>query len=99
MIHRSENGEVMDGEGNARSTARKKDMMAIDCEVLQMERAQMKNFPGREIPGAPIDEDCHKAWGGSTQSLLGAVTVLTVDITNRCNMMWRSVFMDANQVG
>jgi len=69
------------------------DMMAIDAKFLNWIE---QNFPGRDIP-AHNDEDLHKH--GSRTVLYGRGSVLTVDLTNRCNMMCDPCFMDANQVG
>src|SRR6201997_4951335 len=69
------------------------DMMAVDSKFLQWIEAQ---FPGRDIP-AHNDEDLHKH--GSSTVRYGRGSVLTVDLTNRCNMMCDPCFMDANQVG
>jgi len=69
------------------------DMMAIDSRFLDWIE---KQFPGRDIP-AHNDEDLHKH--GSSTVRYGRGSVLTVDLTNRCNMMCDPCFMDANQVG
>jgi 7,8-dihydro-6-hydroxymethylpterin dimethyltransferase len=69
------------------------DMMAIDSKFLSWIE---KNFPGRDIP-AHNDEDLHRH--GSSTVRYGRGSVLTVDLTNRCNMMCDPCFMDANQVG
>src|SRR6184192_304341 len=69
------------------------DMMAIDAKFLEWIE---KQFPGRDIP-AHNDEDLHKH--GSSTVRYGRGSVLTVDLTNRCNMMCDPCFMDANQVG
>src|SRR5881275_1981247 len=69
------------------------DMMAIDAKFLEWIERQ---FPGRDIP-AHNDEDLHKH--GSSTVRYGRGSVLTVDLTNRCNMMCDPCFMDANQVG
>jgi 7,8-dihydro-6-hydroxymethylpterin dimethyltransferase len=69
------------------------DMMAIDAKFLNWIE---QNFPGRDIP-AHNDEDMHKH--GSSTVRYGRGSVLTVDLTNRCNMMCDPCFMDANQVG
>src|SRR5258706_5044306 len=69
------------------------DMMAIDAKFLDHIE---KQFPGRDIP-ANNDEDLHKH--GSSTVRYGRGSVLTVDLTNRCNMMCDPCFMDANQVG
>ena len=69
------------------------DMMAIDSKFLQhIERM----FPGRDID-AHNDEKLHNH--GSSTVKYGRGAVLTVDLTNRCNMMCDPCFMDANQVG
>src|SRR5216684_2826884 len=69
------------------------DLMAVDSRFLSWIE---KNFPGRDIP-AHNDEDLHKH--GSSTVRYGRGSVLTVDLTNRCNMMCDPCFMDANQVG
>src|SRR3989475_175189 len=69
------------------------DMMAVDSKFLNWIE---QNFPGRDIP-AHNDEDLHKH--GSSTVRYGRGSVLTVDLTNRCNMMCDPCFMDANQVG
>ncbi len=69
------------------------DMMAVDVNFLSwIER----NFPGRDIR-AHNDEGLHNH--GSSSIKHGRGSVLTVDLTNRCNMMCDPCFMDANQVG
>src|SRR5436189_171752 len=55
-----------------------------------------KNFPGRDIP-SHNDEGLHNH--GTSTIKHGRGSVLTVDLTNRCNMMCDPCFMDANQVG
>jgi uncharacterized radical SAM superfamily Fe-S cluster-containing enzyme len=69
------------------------DLMAIDSKFLAWIE---KNFPGRDIP-AHNDETLHRH--GSSTVRYGRGSVLTVDLTNRCNMMCDPCFMDANQVG
>ncbi len=69
------------------------DLMAVDSKFLEWIE---KNFPGRDIP-AHNDEDLHRH--GSSTVRYGRGAVLTVDLTNRCNMMCDPCFMDANQVG
>jgi len=69
------------------------DLMAVDAKFLEWIE---KNFPGRDIP-AHNDEDLHRH--GSSTVRYGRGAVLTVDLTNRCNMMCDPCFMDANQVG
>lgn len=53
-------------------------------------------FFGRDFK-ATEDESIHRH--GSSTVKYGRGTVLTVDLTNRCNMMCDQCFMDANQVG
>jgi 7,8-dihydro-6-hydroxymethylpterin dimethyltransferase len=52
--------------------------------------------PGRDIR-AHNDEKLHNH--GSSTITHGRGSVLTIDLTNRCNMMCDPCFMDANQVG
>ncbi len=69
------------------------DVMAIDAAFFKhLEDV----FPGRDIR-AHNDETLHKH--GSSTITHGRGSVLTVDLTNRCNMMCDPCFMDANQVG
>src|SRR5881628_3602990 len=68
------------------------DLMAMDAEFLRrMERL----YPGRDFRMAPDPFHNH----GSSTIKYGRGAVLTVDLTNRCNMMCNPCFMDANQVG
>src|SRR6266487_3949153 len=69
------------------------DMMAIDAKFLDWIE---KQFPGRDIR-AHNDKHLHNH--GSSSIKYGRGSVLTVDLTNRCNMMCDPCFMDANQVG
>src|SRR5215470_2283110 len=64
------------------------DLMALDAKFLEWIE---KNFPGRDIP-AHNDEDLHRH--GSSTVRYGRGAVLTVDLTNRCNMMCDPCFMD-----
>src|SRR5213080_1819484 len=69
------------------------DVMAIDTDFFKhLEEV----FPGRDIR-AHNDEKLHNH--GSSTIKHGRGSVLTVDLTNRCNMMCDPCFMDANQVG
>src|SRR6187401_1052245 len=69
------------------------DVMAIDTEFFKhLEQV----FPGRDIK-AHNDEKLHNHGSSTVQH--GRGSVLTVDLTNRCNMMCDPCFMDANQVG
>src|ERR1700736_3566794 len=69
------------------------DVMSIDTEFSQhLEDV----FPGRDI-AAHNDEKLHHH--GSSTVKYGRGSVLTIDLTNRCNMMCDPCFMDANQVG
>ncbi|HVB33113.1 MAG TPA: radical SAM protein [Patescibacteria group bacterium] len=72
---------------------RYEDLMAKDSRFLSWIES---NFPGRDIP-AHNDEKVHHH--GSSTVRYGRGSVLTVDLTNRCNMMCDPCFMDANQVG
>jgi uncharacterized radical SAM superfamily Fe-S cluster-containing enzyme len=69
------------------------DLMSIDPAFTQhLEDV----FPGRDIR-AHNDEKLHHH--GSSTITHGRGSVLTIDLTNRCNMMCDPCFMDANQVG
>jgi 7,8-dihydro-6-hydroxymethylpterin dimethyltransferase len=52
-------------------------------------------FPGRDFPA--ITDTLHNH--GTSSIKYGRGAVLTIDLTNRCNMMCDPCFMDANQVG
>lgn len=69
------------------------DLMSIDTEFF---RHLEEVFPGRDIR-AHNDEKLHNH--GSSTVTHGRGAVLTIDLTNRCNMMCDPCFMDANQVG
>ncbi|MEK6630383.1 MAG: radical SAM protein, partial [Acidobacteriota bacterium] len=69
------------------------DVMSIDPAMF---RHLEEVFPGRDI-AAHNDETLHNH--GSSTIKHGRGSVLTVDLTNRCNMMCDPCFMDANQVG
>ena len=69
------------------------DIMAMDSRFLAWIE---QNFPGRDIP-AHNDKELHNH--GTSTIKHGRGGVLTVDLTNRCNMMCDPCFMDANQVG
>ncbi len=82
-------------------------LMVKDCpihghfeDVMAIDTAFFKHledvFPGRDIR-AHNDSRLHKH--GSSTITHGRGSVLTVDLTNRCNMMCDPCFMDANQVG
>src|SRR6059036_1630550 len=69
------------------------DVMAIDTDFFKhLEQV----FPGRDMR-AHNDSKLHNH--GSSTIQHGRGSVLTVDLTNRCNMMCDPCFMDANQVG
>lgn len=68
------------------------DVISIDPDFLaRIERL----FPGRDYqsPKTPLRDH------GSSSIKYGRGSVLTIDLTNRCNMMCDPCFMDANQVG
>ncbi len=68
------------------------DLMSIDADfMLRLE----EQFPGRDFRMAPDNLHNH----GTSSVKYGRGAVLTVDLTNRCNMMCDPCFMDANQVG
>src|SRR5579884_3621357 len=69
------------------------DIMSIDPEFS---RHLEEVFPGRDIR-AHNDEKLHNH--GTSTITHGRGSVLTIDLTNRCNMMCDPCFMDANQVG
>ena len=69
------------------------DIMSIDAEFMKHIESV---FPGRDIR-AHNDERLHHH--GSSTVTHGRGAVLTIDLTNRCNMMCDPCFMDANQVG
>ena len=69
------------------------DVISIDPQFF---RHLEETFPGRDIR-AHNDEKLHDH--GSSTIKHGRGSVLTVDLTNRCNMMCDPCFMDANQVG
>ena len=97
--------------GEIKATILEKDgkiVMVKDCpkcnshyeDVMSIDPAFFKHledvFPGRDIR-AHNDETLHNH--GSSTITHGRGSVLTVDLTNRCNMMCDPCFMDANQVG
>src|SRR5580704_16877149 len=69
-------------------------------DVMSIDPAFSKHledvFPGRDMR-AHNDEKLHDH--GTSTITHGRGSVLTVDLTNRCNMMCDPCFMDANQVG
>lgn len=69
------------------------DVLATDARFL--ERIESLFF-GRDFKSA---EDSHVHHHGTSDIKFGRGAVLTVDLTNRCNMMCNPCFMDANQVG
>ncbi len=68
------------------------DVMSIDPEFM---RRIERLYPGRDYL-APLTKLRNH---GSSSITYGRGAVLTVDLTNRCNMMCDPCFMDANQVG
>ena len=69
------------------------DLMSIDTAFM---RHLEEVFPGRDMR-AHNDEKLHNH--GTSTITHGRGSVLTIDLTNRCNMMCDPCFMDANQVG
>src|SRR5919198_1150941 len=96
--------------GEIKATIREKDgkiVMEKDCpihghfeDVMAIDPAFFKHleeaFPGSDIR-SHNDEKLHNH--GSSTIKHGRGSVLTIDLTNRCNMMCDPCFMDANQVG
>jgi tetraether lipid synthase len=69
------------------------DLLSIDAEFS---RRIESRFPGRDFRTLG-DELVHRH--GTSSIRYGRGAVLTLDLTNRCNMMCNPCFMDANQVG
>lgn len=69
------------------------DVMSVDPVFF---RHLEQSFPGRDIR-SHNDKKLHNH--GSSTITHGRGAVLTIDLTNRCNMMCDPCFMDANQVG
>src|SRR5450631_3237517 len=71
------------------------DVMSIDTKFF---KHLEESFPGRDIRAhGKGDEELHHH--GTSTVTHGRGSVLTIDLTNRCNMMCDPCFMDANQVG
>ncbi len=68
------------------------DVISIDPKFLERIEGL---FQGRDVEMTPDKIHNH----GSSTIKYGRGSVLTVDLTNRCNMMCDPCFMDANQVG
>ena len=68
------------------------DTLSINPEFL---RRIESRFPGRDFKA--VTDHLHNH--GTSSIKYGRGSVLTVDLTNRCNMMCDPCFMDANQVG
>jgi uncharacterized radical SAM superfamily Fe-S cluster-containing enzyme len=68
------------------------DTLAINPEFLRRIEAR---FPGRDFRARTDTLHNH----GTSSIKYGRGSVLTIDLTNRCNMMCDPCFMDANQVG
>jgi 7,8-dihydro-6-hydroxymethylpterin dimethyltransferase len=68
------------------------DVMSVDPDFF---RRLESLYPGRDfvIPKDGLHEH------GTSSIRYGRGAVLTIDLTNRCNMMCNPCFMDANQVG
>jgi 7,8-dihydro-6-hydroxymethylpterin dimethyltransferase len=82
-------------------------LMVKDCpkhghyeDVLSIDPAFTRHieetFQGRDLPA---HADAHLHHHGSSTVKHGRGAVLTIDLTNRCNMMCDPCFTDANQVG
>ncbi len=68
-----------------------RDVLSIDPAFLRRIESQ---FPGRDLEAVT---SLHNH--GTSSIKYGRGSVLTIDLTNRCNMMCDPCFMDANQVG
>ena len=68
------------------------DVISIDPAFMQHVESL---FPGRDFLAPKTSLRNH----GTSTIKYGRGSVLTVDLTNRCNMMCEPCFMDANQVG
>ncbi len=68
------------------------DIMSTNAEFL---RRIERLYPGRDYRMAPDPWHDH----GSSTVKYGRGSVMTIDLTNRCNMMCEPCFTDANQVG
>jgi uncharacterized radical SAM superfamily Fe-S cluster-containing enzyme len=69
------------------------DLLSIDTAFSRLIE---ERYPGRDFRTFG-DELVHRH--GTSTIKYGRGTVLTIDLTNRCNMMCNPCFMDANQVG
>jgi uncharacterized radical SAM superfamily Fe-S cluster-containing enzyme len=85
------NGQII-MEKTCPKHGRFEDTISIDPKFL--ERIESL-FAGRDVAMTPDKIHDH----GSSTIRYGRGAVLTVDLTNRCNMMCDPCFMDANQVG
>jgi uncharacterized radical SAM superfamily Fe-S cluster-containing enzyme len=85
------------GELKIRKTCREhgdfEDLLSIDPEFTRLVE---ERYPGRDFKTLG-DELVHRH--GTSTIKYGRGAVLTIDLTNRCNMMCSPCFMDANQVG
>src|SRR6266849_947119 len=71
------------------------DVMSIDTAFF---KHLEESFPGRDMRAhGEGDKNLHHH--GTSTITNGRGSVLTIDLTNRCNMMCDPCFMDANQVG
>ena len=87
-----ENGQVLMRK-NCPTHGEFEDVLATDSAFLNRIESL---FYGRDFKAA---EDKHVHHHGTSDIKFGRGAVLTVDLTNRCNMMCNPCFMDANQVG
>ncbi|OGQ56372.1 MAG: radical SAM protein [Deltaproteobacteria bacterium RIFCSPLOWO2_02_FULL_50_16] len=71
------------------------DVLSIDPKFLKRVEDL---FPGRDFK-SPLDTMMELRNHGKSSVKYGRGSVLTIDLTNRCNMMCEPCFMDANQVG
>ncbi len=87
-----ENGRVLIRK-HCESHGSFEDTLSIDPKLSEVLESR---FFGRDFKAA---DDAHVHRHGTSTIQYGRGAVLTVDLTNRCNMMCNPCFMDANQVG
>jgi hypothetical protein len=90
VIREEAGAVVMEKTCPAHGTFR--DILSIDAAFF---RRLERLYPGRDFALLPDALHDH----GASAIRYGRGAVLTIDLTNRCNMMCDPCFMDANQVG
>jgi len=87
-----ENGQIVIRKSCARHGSFD-DVLSVDPEFSRVIESR---YPGRDFRTLG-DQLIHRH--GTSTIRYGRGAVLTIDLTNRCNMMCNPCFMDANQVG